>query len=241
MTVLIVGIILIAALLAFTLLQWALRRRQVAKERARPYVAELAPLALREAEFPPGYHVHYRGPLTNERLAYLSPDEHATLDQLDEQGREIGYRQAFRDPRSYGELTDVILNNTLRSKTRHRMISVDISLFEDATGADEAIDEALPTPDDADSPLTTVQVSDLGPRNLDFAHSARRWSRREGETELQRKVEVRWRAGRLGCVVTGDSEPPGGVSEDEVRDLARRIHERVLTSPLATDAAPSPS
>ena len=75
MTVLVVGIIVIALLIGFSLLQWLLRRRQAAHERRLPYVAELAALALTASEFPAGYHVHYRGPLTNERLAFLSADE----------------------------------------------------------------------------------------------------------------------------------------------------------------------
>jgi hypothetical protein len=91
MTYLVVGIILIVLLVGVSLLQWALRQRQAARERALPHVSELAALALSETERPAGYHVEYRGPVTNERLAYESPNERASLAELDEQGRVIGY------------------------------------------------------------------------------------------------------------------------------------------------------
>lgn len=236
MTVLVVGIILIALLVGFSLLQWLLRRRQAAHERGLPHVAELAALALTGSEFPPGYHVHYRGPLTNERLAFLSADENATLDELDELGRIVGYRQAFRDPRSYGELIDVPLNLTLRSSTRQRMLTLDINLFEDAEGAAEYVGEAPPAPDDPESG-GTIRVSDVGSHELDFADSVRQWSRLLDGDEMQRKVEVRWRSGRLGCVVSGDSEPPGGIEAAEVCLLAQRIQDRMAGSALARETA----
>lgn len=231
MTVLVVGIILIALLLGVSLLQWMLRRRQAAHERRLPHVAELEALVLDSGEFPSGYHVDYRGPLTNERLAYQSGDENAALDELDEVGRVIGYRQAFRDPRSYGELIDVPLNLTVRSSRQQRMLTVDLSLFEDAEGASEFVGEAPPAADGS------IRVSDVGTHELDFAESVRQWSRLQGEEELQRKVEVRWRSGRLGCVVAGDSEPPGGIEAAEVCAIAKRIQDRVGGSALASNGA----
>ena len=236
MAVLVVGIILIALLVGFSLLQWYLRRRQAARERALPHVAELQSMALTASEFPAGYHIDYRGPLTNERLALFSADENATLDELDELGRVIGYRQAFRDPRSYGELIDVPLNLTLRSGKQQRMLTLDVSLFEDAEGAAEYVGEAPPSPDDGDSG-GTIRVSDVGSHELDFAGSVRQWSRLQDGDELQRKVEVRWRSGRLGCVVAGDSEPPGGIESREVCALAQRIQDRLTSSSLAQESA----
>lgn len=234
MTYLVVGIILIVLLVGVSLLQWALRRRQAAHERALPHVAELAALALAPAEFPGGYHVDYRGPLTNERLAYQSPDERATLDELDELGRVIGYRQAFRDPRSYGEVIDVALNFSLRARTQQRLLTVDLSLFEDPEGAADSAGAAAPSDDGA-----SIRVSDVDGHGLGFAGSVRQWSRVAGATEVQRKTEVRWSSGRLSCVVSGDSEPPGGVEAQAVCDLASRVQERVAASGLAAEAAAS--
>ncbi|PZC49464.1 MAG: hypothetical protein DK306_000703 [Chloroflexi bacterium] len=243
MTVLVVGIILIALLVAVSALQWALRRRQTAKERALPHVAELEVLALTPDEFPSGYHIHYRGPLTNERLAYQTDDEPKVLDELDEVGRVIGYRQAFRSPRSYGELIDVPLNLTLRSSTQQRLVTVDLSLFEDAEGATDFVGEPPPPPDDPnldnDAADGSIRVSDVGSHELDFADSVRQWSRMQRADEVQRKVEVRWRSGRLGCVVTGDSEPPGGIEAKQICELAQRIQDRIATSPLAQAPATS--
>ena len=183
MTYLVVGIILIVLLVGVSALQWALRRRQAAHERALPHVAELAALALAPAEFPGGYHVDYRGPLTNERLAYQSPDERATLDELDELGRVIGYRQVFRDPRSYGEVIDVALNFSLRARTQQRLLTVDLSLFEDAEGAADSAGSPAPSDDGA-----SIRVSDVDGHGLGFAGSVRQWSRMAGATEVQRKI-----------------------------------------------------
>ena len=230
MSYLVVGIILIVLLVGVTLLQWALRQRQAARERALPHVSDLEALALAEAERPAGYHIDYRGPLTNERLAYESPNERAALADLDEQGRVIGYRQAFRDPRSFGELIDVTLNWTLRARTRQRLLTVELSLFEDAEGAAEFAGAAAPSDGG-------IRVTDGGEHDLGFAESVRQWSRMAGATEAQRKLEVRWRSGRVGCVVAGDSEPPGGIEPAAVHGLARRIHERVAASALAAEAA----
>ena len=229
MSYLVVGIILIVLLVGVTLLQWALRQRQAARERALPHVSDLEALALAEAERPAGYHVDYRGPVTNERLAYESRNERSALAELDEQGRVIGYRQAFRDPRSFGELIDVTLNWTLRARTRQRLLTVELSLFEDAEGAAEFAGAAAPS-DGA------IRVTDAGEHDLAFAESVRQWSRMAGATEAQRKLEVRWRSGRVGCVVAGDSEPPGGIEPAAVHGLARRVHERVAASALAAEA-----
>lgn len=236
MTVLVVGVILIVALVGVSAVQWYLRRRQAGIERRMPHVAELAELALPASEFPANFSIDYRGPLTNERLAQGTEDEDATLDELDELGRVIGYRQRFRDPKSYGELADVLLNRTLRSGTQHRLYSVDISLYEDNEGATEAVDETPPQPTDADTDgvPSMIRVADIGTHSLDFAQSVRSWSRMdEHDDEVQRKIEVRWRAGRLGCVVAGDSEPAGGIDASEVCRLAQIVQDRVRASNMA--------
>lgn len=239
MTVLVVGVILIALLVGVSALQWLLRRREAGIERRMPHVGELAELALPESNFPPEFSIDYRGPMTNERLAQGTDDEAATLDELDEQGRVIGYRQRFRDPKSYGELADVLLNHTLRSGTQHRLYSIDISLYEDSEGASEAVNETPPQPADADSEgvPSTIRVADIGTHSLDFAESVRSWSRMdEHDAEVQRKIEVRWRAGRLGCVVAGDSEPAGGIEASEVCRLAQIVQNRVRASSISRDA-----
>ena len=239
MTVLVVGVILIALLVGVSALQWLLRRREAGIERRLPHVEALAKLALPESEFPSAFAIDYRGPMTNERLAQGSEDEETTLDELDEQGRVIGYRQRFRDPKSYGELVDVLLNRTLRGGAQHRLYSIDISLYEDDEGASEAVDETPPQPTDADSDgvPSMIRVADVGAHSLDFAQSVRSWSRMdEHDHETQRKVEVRWRAGRLGCVVSGDSEPAGGIEADEVCRLAQLVQNRVRESSMTQGA-----
>jgi hypothetical protein len=238
MPVLVVGLILIALLVGSSLLQWALRHRQAATERRLPHVAELASLALTASEFPGGYQIDYRGPLTNERLAFRSEDEGKALNDLAEVGHVIGYRQAFRDPRSFGELVDVILNLTVRSGARHRMINLHIALFEDTEGAAEWVGES-PSATGGEDSETTVRVADIGEHHLAFADSVRQWSRLSDATEVQRKIEARWRTGRLGCVVSGDSEPPGGIEAQQICDIARIVHGRIAASPLARDVVPA--
>ena len=237
-TVLIVGIILVVTLVGVSLLQWVLRRRQLRLERALPQVEEMARLVLEPSDFPASFHLDYRGPLTNERLAQEAPDEEAALEALDEVGRVIGYRQAFRDPRSYSEIVDILLNWTLRRDAQHRQLTVDLSLYEDAGGGGEAVDEPPPAAEDegAEEP-SSIRVTEIREHGLAFARSVRQWSRLDARgQETQRKVEVRWQAARLGCLVSGDSEPPGGIAAEEVYRLARLVQGRVA----AGDAVGAP-
>ena len=79
--VLLAGIILIVLLVAVTLLQNVVRRRQASIERRLPHVDALSGMALAPGEYPQGYSVDYRGPVTNERLAYDSEDEEDIDDE----------------------------------------------------------------------------------------------------------------------------------------------------------------
>ena len=97
------GIVLLAALGGILILQWAVRRRQRRLDRRQPWVAELTSLVLRRDERPAGLAVQYDRPLTNERLAALALDPQSARDEADALGSVIGYRQEFRDPRSYGK------------------------------------------------------------------------------------------------------------------------------------------
>ncbi len=238
--VLIAGIVIIALLVGVSVLQRVFAGRQAAVERALPNVPALAALALSKTEYPAGYSIQYRGPVTNDRLAYDSDDEDATFSEVDSAGRLIGYRQAFRDPRSFGEIPDVLLNLTLRRSAQQKQIDVEIVLFEDEEGAREGIDEDLPPNPNLDDDGNSLEVSNVDGHGLDFAASVRQWSRKTSEgRELQRKVEVRWQEGRLGCFVTVDSEPPGAIEPDTAFQLARRVHDRAAASDLRAEALPA--
>ena len=238
--VLVAGIVLIALLVGVTVLQSALRRRQGSVERGMPFVGELGALVLTETEYPQGYTVLYRGPVTNERLAVNAPDEPSAFAEIDSAGRVMGYRQAFRDPKSYGELIDVLLNLTLRKNKPHRQLDLEVVLYEDEEGAIEGVDEELPPNPHIDDDGNSLEVTNLDGHNLAFADSVRQWSRKaESGSELQRKVEVRWHTGRMGCFVSGDSEPPGSISADEVLGLAKQVQERVERSALREAVASS--
>jgi hypothetical protein len=238
--VLVAGIVLIALLVGVTVLQSALRRRQGSVERGMPFVGELGALVLSEAEYPRGYTILYRGPVTNERLAVNAPDEASAFAEIDSAGRMMGYRQAFRDPKSYGEFIDVLLNLTTRKNAPHRQLDLQVVLYEDEEGAIEGIDEELPPNPHIDDEGNSLEVTTLDGHNLGFADSVRQWSRKaESGSELQRKLEVRWHAGRIGCFVSGDSEPPGSITAEEVLDLAKRVQQRVEQSTLRASAVKS--
>ncbi len=238
--VLVAGIVLIALLVGVTVLQSAMRRRQGAVERRMPLVGELGALVLTETEYPQGYAVLYRGPVTNERLAVNAPDEATAFADIDSAGRVMGYRQAFRDPKSYGEFADVLLNLTTRKHQAHRQLDLEVVLYEDEEGAIEGVDEELPPNPHIDDEGNSLEVTNLDGHDLGFADSVRQWSRKaESGSELQRKVEVRWHTGRVGCFVSGDCEPPGSIPTDEVLRLAKRVQERVEQSGLREVTASS--
>jgi hypothetical protein len=231
--VLLAGIILIVLLVAVTLLQNVVRRRQAGIERRLPHVDALSGLALAPGEYPQGYSVDYRGPVTNERLAYDSEDEDESFAEIDSSGRVIGYRQSFRDPQSHGELVDVLLNLTLRRGKTHRRIDVEVVLYEDEEGAIEGTDEELPPNPSVDDEGNSLEVTTVDGHNLGFADAVRQWSRvSQDGTELQRKLEARWHEGRISCFVTGDAEPPGALQAEDVLRVAREVHERVARSGL---------
>ena len=231
--ILLVGIILIVLLVAVTLLQNVVRRRQAGIERRLPHVDALAGLALAPGEYPQGYSVDYRGPVTNERLAYDSQDEEETFAEIDSSGRVVGYRQSFRDPHSYGDLVDVLLNLSLRRGKTHRRLDVEVVLYEDEEGAIEGADEELPPNPSVDEDGNSLKVTTVDGHNLAFANAVRQWSRvSPNGVELQRKIEARWHEGRISCFVTGDAEPPGALQAEDVLRVAREVHERVARSGL---------
>ena len=231
--ILLVGIILIALLVGVSLLQNLVRRRQAAVERRLPHVDALSGLVLAPGEYPDGYSGDYRGPVTNERLAYASDDEDEAFAEIDSAGRVIGYRQSFRDPHSYGEVVDVLLNLTVRRGTTHRRIDVEVVLYEDEEGAIEGTDEELPPHPSLDDEGNALEVTNVDGHDLGFADAVRQWSRvSQAGVELQRKIEARWHEGRISYFVTGDSEPPGALETEDVLRVAREVHERVARNGL---------
>jgi hypothetical protein len=231
--VVLAGIILIVLLLAVTLLQNVVRRRQASVERRLPHVDALSRLALAPSEYPADYSIDYRGPVTNERLAYDSENEDAAFAEIDSSGRLVGYRQSFRDPCSYGELVDVLLNLSLRRGKTHRRMDVEVILYEDEEGAAEGVDEALPPNPRMDEDGNSLEVTNVDDHGLNFANAVRQWSRVSPDgVELQRKIEARWQEGRISCFVTGDAEPPSALEANDVLRLAREVHKRVARSDL---------
>lgn len=235
---LVAGIVLIVLFVGVPILQAGVRRRQAAVERRLPHVSELAGLVLTRPEYPEGFAVQYRGPVTNERLAWEAEDEEAAFAEIDATGRVMGYRQTFRDPRSFGELTDVLLNWTLRRQTAQREVVAEVVLYEDAQGAMEGVDEEVPPQPNVDDDGNALEVSAVDGHDLGFATSVREWVRRAPDgTALQRRLAVRWHDGRLGCFVTGDAEPADALDTELVLRTARLVHERAARSGLREPAS----
>ena len=230
------GIVLLAALGGILILQWAVWRRQRRLDRRQPLVAELTSLILTPNEHPAGLAVQFAGPLTNERLASLAPDPPADLDEADALGRVIGYRQEFRDPRSYGEITDVLLNATLRRGRLHRLFRVELEVFEDEIGARQLLEDAS-SPEEHVEGGDVVRVVVEPAEALPFA-TLLRWSRvdADGRT-MQSKLEARWRAGQVVATVTTDSEPPHGLAADDLTRVATLLQARIDGNTLGQPTA----
>ena len=239
MTVLVIGIILLALLVGVSLLQYLARRRDLSRESRLPFVAELRDAGLPRAQFPGGFHVQFQGPVTSERIAFAGDEPEAALDELDGQGRLIGYRQLFRDPRSFGEITDVLLNLALRRNRPQRQIRLDLTLYEDGESAATAsADTPDAQPEDSDG--SSVRIAEVDRHGLDFADSVREWRRIgvDGEAQ-QRMVEIRWHDGRVAVTASADSEPPGGVADEDLFAVARTARDRIAGSDLRHEDAPT--
>jgi len=191
------------------------RRRSLATEG----VPALRAVGLRRAELPSGLAPQGAEAVSSEAIALADENPQATLNQLDDSGRVIGYRESFRDPRSWGEFVDWLLAQTLHRNRVHRRVELELTRYESAEHAAEALANPLSDPQDEG-----VQVEDAGERG---GLLAREWTRTENGDIVQRMLELRWASGDVLGVLRGDSEPSGALEDDEVRRLAALVKARL--------------
>lgn len=219
-TGLIVGIIIILLVVGVPILQGVIRAVQRRRSLAAEGVMELRAAGLRGDEVPRGLARQVAEAVTSEEIALADENPEATIAQLDASGRVIGYRESFRDPRSLGEFMDWLLTQTLYRSRAHRRLEVELTRYESAEQASEAL-EMAPQVDASDS---SVAVEDVGERG---GVLAREWTRTEDGSAVQRMLELRWASGDVVAVVRGDSEPSGALEDDEVRRLAGLVKGRL--------------
>ena len=219
-TGLIIGIIIILLVVGVPILQALIRAAQRRRSLSTDGVASLRVAGLRREELPPGLARQSAEAVTSESIALADENPQATITQLDDSGRVIGYRESFRDPRSWGEFADWLLAQTLHRRRAHRRIELELTRYESAEQATQAL-EAEPPPELGDD---GVQVDDAGERD---GISAREWTRIENGQTVQRMLELRWSAGDVLAIVRGDSEPSGALDDDDVRRLAALVKDRM--------------
>ncbi len=219
-TALVVGIIIILLVVGVPILQAIIRGWQRRRSLGASGVPELRAAGLRGAELPGGLRRQSAQSVTSEEIALASDNPQATITQLDDAGRVIGYREVYRDPRSWGEFVDVLLTQTLYRGRAHRRVELELSRYESAEQASAALDGGTPVEDGEDG----VVVSDAGERE---GLQAREWTRSEGGAVIQRMLELRWSSGDVLGVLRGDSEPSGALEDAEVERLAALVRERL--------------
>ena len=219
-TGLIVGIIIILLVVGVPILQALIRAAQRRRSLRATGVLELRAAGLRGDELPRGLARQAAEAVTSEAIALATDNPEATITQLDDSGRVIGYRESFRDPRSLGEFMDWLLAQTIFRNRAHRRVEVELTRYESAEQAAEALtmDPVLDAGDDS------VQVEDAGERG---GILARQWTRAEDGSTVQRMLELRWASADILAVVRGDSEPTGALDDDEVRRLAGLVKGRL--------------
>lgn len=219
-TGLIVGIIIIVLVVGVPILQAMIRGAQRRRSLAAEGVPELRAAGLRNDELPAGLARQTAEAVTSEDIALADDNPQATITQLDDAGRVIGYRETFRDPRSWGEFMDWLLTQSFYRNRQHRRIEVELTRYESSQQAAEAL-SVDPLLDVADA---AVSVEDAGERR---GLMAREWTRSENGDTVQRMLELRWASGDILGVVRGDSEPSGALSDDEVERLASLVKGRL--------------
>ena len=219
-TGLIIGIIIILLVVGVPIAQALIRSLQRRRSLAADGVPELRAAGLRRDELPAGLSRQSAEAVTSEDIALADEHPEATITQLDDSGRVIGYRESFRDPRSWGEFVDWVLAQTIHRQRAHSRIEVELTAYESDEQAETAL-RAEPRLDAADS---SVSVEDVGERG---GLLAREWTRTESGDVVQRMFELRWSSGTVLAVVRGDSEPSGALADDEVRRVAAIVKGRL--------------
>ena len=219
-TALIVGILIILLVVGVPMVQALIRTVQRRRSLVEDGVLELRAAGLRADELPRGLARQTAEAVTSEEIALATEHPEATITQLDVSGRMIGYRESFREPRSWGEFIDWLLTQSIYRRRAHRRVEVELTQYESAEHASEALAADPPIGIDDDE----VQVEDAGERG---GMQAREWLRTEHGATVQRMLELRWTSGDVLAVVRGDSEPSGALDDDEVHRLAGLVKGRL--------------
>lgn len=218
-TALIVGILIVLLVFGVPILQAGLRGLQRRRSLSLDGVPALAAAGLRAEELPSGLKAEGAAAVTSEELAFASEVPEATIAQLDAAGRVIGYRESFRDPRSWGELADVVLQRTLWRNRTHRRIELELTQYRSSEQAEAALEAA---------PLLGVEGGvEIEEGEERSGAKALVWTRREGEEVVQRMLELRWAVGDVTAVLRGDSEPLGGIADEDVVRLVQLVKGRL--------------
>jgi hypothetical protein len=219
-TGLIIGILILLLVVGVPILQAMIRGAQRRRSLTAEGVPSLRAAGLRDGELPRGLARQPAEAVTSEDLALADEHPQATIKQLDDAGRVIGYRETFRDPRSWGEFIDWALTQTINRNRPHRRVEIELTRYESDEQAVAAL-EAEPPTDLGDE---GVEVSDAGERG---GLQAREWTRTENGDIVQRMLELRWVSGDVLGVARGDSEPSGALDDDEVHRLAGLVKGRL--------------
>ena len=219
-TGLLVGIIILLLVVGVPLVQaiirWVQRRRSLGVEG----VASLHAAGLRSEDLPTGLSAQERAAVTSEEIALADDDPQTRIRDLDDTGRVIGYREVFRDPRSWGEFADWLLAQSLHRRRAHRRVEVELTRYGSAEQASASLDVSPP----AQMGVDDIRISEAGERG---GVKAREWTRLEAGETVQRMLELRFTIGDVLAVVRGDSEPVGALSDDDVWSLAEAVRGRL--------------
>ena len=219
-TGLIIGIMIILLVVGVPILQAAIRAAQRRRSLAAEGVPSLKAAGLRSDELPSGLSPQVAEAVSSEAIALASDNPEATIAQLDLAGRVIGYRESFRDPRSWGEFVDWVFAQTVYRNRAHRRVEVELTKYESDERAAESLDVDPPRDIDDDG----VTIVDIGERG---GLLMREWTRMENGASVQRMIELRWASGDVVGVVRGDSEPSGVLADEEVQRLAALVKSRL--------------
>lgn len=216
-TPVIIGILIVLLVFGVPILQAGLRRWQRGRSLRIAGVGELAAAA--EGERPAGFALQLREAVTSEEIALAAEDPQGRIRELDEAGRIVGFRAMFRDPRSWGEFSDLLLGATLHRSRAMRRVELELTRYADAEQAAAALDESPSPLQDED-----VRIEDAGAED---GFRLREWTRIEGERVVQRMLEYRAAVGDVLLEVSADAEPPDALPSAAARDLADAVMRRL--------------
>ncbi len=218
-TELLIGILILLLVVGVPVLQAIIRAGQRRRSLGVDGVSDLRAMGLSREDLPGGLALQSAEAVTSEEIALADDHPEATIAQLDESGRVIGYRESFRDPRSMGEFLDWVCGQTVYRNRAHRRIELELTRYESDEQASQALTEE-PRLDAADGEVSVEEMDDRGEL------MAREWRRSENGADVQRMLELRWASGDVLAVLRGDSEPSGALDDAEVERLASLVRSR---------------